>query len=228
MKIKNIYNDYFFSNQSTGSYNSAKAIAPLVLEIIEPKNIVDIGCGLGSWLKVFSELGVSEILGLDGDYIDLNKLYIPKTSFLAHNLEEKLFLNKRYDLAISLEVAEHIRPKKAKLFINNLVSHSDIILFSAAIPGQADKEIGHINEQWPEYWQELFKGFNYILLDPFRSKIFNNNKIDWWYRQNLMLVVKNSLLKKKKFACLPVYNRDLKIIHQSILDKYKKNNNTLK
>jgi hypothetical protein len=36
------------------------------------------------------------------------------------------------------------------------------------------------------------------------------------------------LLKKKKFACLPVYNRDLKIIHQSILDKYKKNNNTLK
>ncbi len=220
MAEKQIYNDYFFSKQSTGSYQSAKVIVPLVLELIKVKRVVDFGCGLGTWLKAFSDHGGLEILGIDGDYIDLDKLYIPRSCFLVHNLKEKLILNQPYDLALSLEVAEHIPVNQAELFINNLVSAANFILFSAAIPGQADKKIGHINEQWPEYWQAIFKKFNYTLLDPFRMKIFHNNQVDWWYRQNIMLAVKDSCLGKEKIKNLPVYNPKIKLIDDSILLKY--------
>ncbi len=220
MKKDQIYNDYFFSKQEKGSYISARFIVPLVLEIVEIKSVVDFGCGLGTWLKVWQENNVSDILGLDGDYVDREKLYIDKKYFQAHNLAEKLKLNKKYDLALSLEVAEHIEKEKADIFVQNLTSVSDMILFSAAIPGQADKKIGHVNEKWPEYWQEKFRKFGFVMLDPLRAKIFNNNQVDWWYRQNIFLLVKKELIEHENFKNLPVYSKDLKIIHQSILDKY--------
>lgn len=215
-----IYNDYFFSQQEKGSYQSAKIIIPLILDIKKIKSVVDFGCGLGTWLKVWQENNVLDILGLDGDYVDKDKLYINKKYFKAADLSQKIKLNKKYDLATSLEVAEHIGEKKANLFVNNLISVSDLILFSAAIPGQADKKIGHINEQWPEYWQKKFAKHNYLMLDPFRMKIFNNLQVEWWYRQNLFLFIKESLKEKANFKNLPVYNSDLKIVHQSILDKH--------
>ncbi len=214
-----IYNDYFFSQQEKGSYLSAKNIIPLVLEIVDVKRVVDFGCGLGTWLKAWQENGAIDILGIDGNYIDSSKLYIDKKYFQANDLSQSISLSKKYDLALSLEVAEHIEEKKADIFIENLVSASDIILFSAAIPFQADKKIGHINEQWPEYWQKKFTKYNYLMLDPLRAKIFNNQQIDWWYRQNIFLIVNESLKERSNFKNLAVYNPDLKIIHQSILNK---------
>ncbi len=219
--IKNqIYNDYFFCKQEKGSYLSAKNIIPLVLDIVNIKSAVDFGCGLGTWLKVCKDNGISDVLGVDGGYIDREKLYIDKKYFKAHNLSEEISLERKYDLCIALEVIEHIAKEKEDIFIDNLVKASDIILFSAAILGQADKKIGHINERWPEYWQEKFKNKGFVMLDPLRSKIFNNYKIDWWYRQNIFLVVKEELKEKEDLKNLPVYSKDLKIIHQSILDKY--------
>ncbi len=215
-----IYNDYFFCKQEKGSYLSAKNIIPLVLKIINIKSVVDFGCGLGTWLKAFKDNGVLEIFGIDGDYVDREKLYIDKKYFKAHNLAENINLEKKYDLCLCLEVAEHIEKEKEDVFINNLVKASNIILFSAAIPGQADKKIGHINERWPEYWQEKFKEKGFVMLDPLRAKIFNNKEVEWWYRQNIFLVVKEELKEKENFKDLAIYNKDLKIIHQSILDKY--------
>ena len=208
MSESNIYDANFFARQAEGSYQSAKIIIPLVLELIKPHSVVDIGCGLGTWLKAFAEQGAKEILGIDGDYIDIKKLYIPAASFLAHDLSAPLLLNKKFDLAISLEVAEHLPADKAELFIRNLTTAADIILFSAAIPGQGDIGIGHENEQWPEYWQNLFRRHGYELLDPFRAKLAHNQQVDWWYRQNIMLAVKTELLKKSPFKTLPVYHSE--------------------
>ncbi len=215
-----IYNDYFFSKQEKGSHLSAKIIIPLILNIVSIKSVVDFGCGLGTWLKVCKDNEILDILGIDGDYVDKKKLYIDRKYFRSHNLSEKLDLEKKYDLCLSLEVAEHIEKEKEDMFIDNLVKASDIILFSAAIPGQADKKIGHINERWPEYWQEKFADNGFVMLDLLRPKIFNNKEIDWWYRQNIFLVIKEELKEKENFKNLPVFNKDLKIIHQSILDKY--------
>ncbi len=219
MKKDQIYNDYFFSRQEKGSYLSAKIIIPIILDYVKLKSVVDFGCGLGTWLKVWQEKGVLDILGIDGDYVNQNKLYIEKKYFKVFDLNKKISLEKKYDLALSLEVAEHIEEKNADTYIDNLTSSADIILFSAAIPKQADIKIGHINEQWPEYWQDKFSKKGFIMLDFLRAKIFNNSQVDWWYRQNIFLVIKENLKERNVFKNLAVYNKDLKIIHQSIIDK---------
>ena len=73
---------------------------------------------------------------------------------MEHDHSEDLRLTKNYDLAISLEVAEHLSSESANMFIACLTNMSDIVLFSAAIPGQGGEN--RINEQWPKYRSGLF------------------------------------------------------------------------
>ena len=97
-------------------------------------------------------------------------------------------MNRKFDLAICLEVAEHLPESSAEGLIQSIVKHADVIMFSAALPGQGGQN--HINEQWPHYWQALFEKYDYEMIDFFRSKIWNNQKIERWYRQNMFLVVR--------------------------------------
>jgi hypothetical protein len=90
-------------------------------------------------------------------------------------------------LAISLEVGEHLPDDRAEAYVDSLVSLSDFVLFSAAIPWQLG--IGHVNEQWPEYWQALFAERGYRVLDVIRGQIWNDRYVPIWYRQNLLLYV---------------------------------------
>lgn len=166
---------------------SPKQIVPEIIKLLEPKSVVDVGCGIGTFLHVFKEHQVGEVLGLDGSWVDkelLNK-HISEKQFKECNLEEEITLNKKYDLAISLEVAEHLSEKSAKTFVKNLVNASDKVLFSAAIPLQGGQN--HINEQWLSYWEALFAEHNYILHDVIRPILWNNEKVFCWYKQNMVL-----------------------------------------
>ena len=94
-------------------------------------------------------------------------------------------VTRRYDLAISIEVAEHIEPGNAEEFVRLLTGLSDTVLFSAAIPGQGGT--GHVNEQWPEYWAALFRASGYGAMDCLRTKIWDDAQIPFWYRQNCLI-----------------------------------------
>jgi hypothetical protein len=88
-------------------------------------------------------------------------------------------------------------------------------MFSAALPGQGGQN--HINEQWPNYWQELFNGYGYEMIDFFRFKIWNNTKIEYWYKQNLFLVVRKGHFLAKgenKIAYSLVHPELLALIHE--------------
>lgn len=61
-------------------------------------------------------------------------LYVSESIFYAHDLTKPLHLNRRFDLALSLEVAEHLPKKSAEIFVDTLCKLSDTIIFSAAIP----------------------------------------------------------------------------------------------
>lgn len=210
----NYYTSGFYNTYSSGSKNSAKVIIPLLLKICPIKSVIDIGCGIGTWLYSCQELGIMEILGVDGNYIDLDQLLISKDNFYPHDLNTSLHLQRKYDLAISLEVAEHLLPENSKAFIKSLTSLSDIILFSAAIPYQGGEN--HINCQWPEYWANLFKEENYVVIDFIRRKVWNNPLVDHWYAQNILLFVRkeildtNSYLKKEHEV---TFFEQLSIIH---------------
>jgi hypothetical protein len=198
MKNK-LYNDLFYENQVLGSINSAKIVLPKMLEVLPKINsAVDFGCGLGAWLSVLNKLGVNEIKGYDGPWINKDRLLIPKESFTEIEFDREFDVDKRYDLAISVEVAEHILPKFAERFIETLCKASDIILFSAAIPLQGGTE--HINEQWPEYWVNIFEKNNYVVMDFLRSQIWNEKSVEYWYKQNILVFIKKSISEKIKIV----------------------------
>jgi hypothetical protein len=146
---------------------------------------VVVGCGDGSWLAVFRKLGVEQIFGIDGEYVDADLLQIPKDSFHALDLTKPFKIQRTFDLAVSLEVAEHLPPESAASFVDSLARLAPLVLFSAAIPFQGGAN--HLNEQWPDYWVRLFQQHGYVPVDFIRGRIWQDESIDWWYSQNTLL-----------------------------------------
>lgn len=193
MDNKQFYTENFYRAQKEGSLRSAEEILPIVAKFIHPRSVIDVGCGVGGWLAVWQSLinGIA-IYGADGDYVDRSQLFIAEENFYPTNLEERITLRRRFDLAMSLEVAEHLTPARGDSFVEDLVSLSNVILFSAAIPKQGGTN--HINEQWQSYWAQKFSQYGYVGIDCIRPKIWTNDRVETWYRQNTLLYVYHSLL----------------------------------
>jgi SAM-dependent methyltransferase len=181
------YTRKFYESQRERSRISAREIVPLVIEQLQPKSVVDIGCGSGAWLSVFREHGVNDIFGMDGSWVDQDMLFIPAELFTKVDLKEPIRTERQFDLVLSLEVAEHIPAEFAGAFVDSLTRMGSAILFSAAIPGQGGTH--HVNEQWPDYWVRLFEKRGFTVIDSIRKKVWQNDKVEWWYAQNLLLFV---------------------------------------
>lgn len=186
------YNKQFYSGQQDGSYNSARIIIPIIMQKLKPKSVVDIGCGTGVWLKAFQELGVKDIQGVDGEWVK-DVLQISKENFYQQDLSEPFSLLQKYDLAISLECAEHLKNDSAKYFVKSLCGLSDCIVFSAATKFQGGTD--HRNEQFIDYWVDLFNKQGYEAIDNLRPKIWSDENVDWWYRQNILMFIHKDKIK---------------------------------
>ncbi|MBQ6297893.1 MAG: class I SAM-dependent methyltransferase [Selenomonadaceae bacterium] len=194
-KLASFYNANFYKAQKAGSLNSATEVLKVVANFVHPRSVVDIGCGVGGWLAVWGKMidrGGIIICGVDGDYVDRSQLFIDEKFFHPANLEERVTFEYHFDLAMSLEVGEHLTPARADSFVEDLTLMSDVILFSAAIPRQGGTN--HINEQWQSYWAKKFLRFGYVGIDCIRPKIWDNDKISCWYRQNILIYAKASEL----------------------------------
>src|SRR5215469_304150 len=165
-----LYDRRFYDVQSVGSRRSAGAVVPLVMRLLAPVSVCDVGCGIGTWLSVFQEHGVRSILGIDGAHVALEMLQIPPDDFRTSDLALPLELDRRFDLAISLEVAEHLPEASAAGFVKSLTAIAPVVLFSAAVPGQGGT--GHINEQWQDYWADLFAREGFVPVDAIRPAIW--------------------------------------------------------
>ena len=196
-------NTKYSHNRKVHNLSSPEQIVPVIYDVIKPKSFVDIGGGIGNFTYIFDKLSVKDFNIIDGDWVDKNLLYVDRSKFITHNLEKPLSLDKRFDLAFCIEVAEHIGDKYSDILVSNIVGLSDLIVFSAAIPGQGGQN--HVNEQNIDYWIDKFKKHNYTFYDVLRPIFWNNKKIEYWYRQNIFLVS----------------NEKIKI--DSILEKFKKN-----
>jgi len=200
-QLEEIYDSKFFNDEVDVSMQSAEIVAPLICDLLNVSSAVDVGCGLGHWLLAMANLGVPRILGVDGPHVDRSRLKIPKEMFKSHDLRNSLPDFGRFDIAMSLEVAEHLPSKCAEGFIAGLIRLAPVVVFSAAIPGQGGTN--HVNEQWPEYWEALFREHGFIQLDPLRPLIWQDERVLWWYRQNLFIYAERSLLDSEsnlKFA----------------------------
>jgi SAM-dependent methyltransferase len=159
------------------------------MSLLKPRSIVDVGCGDGAWLAEFTQRGVTIVLGVDGAYVDKSQLGIPANTFLDRDLELPLELEQTFDLAICMEVGEHLSPSRASSLVSDLTRLAPVVVFSAAIPFQGGTN--HLNEQWATYWNDLFVAKKFQAIDCLRARFWNDTSVEFWYRQNMMLYVSN-------------------------------------
>ena len=218
------YTQEYYQKHLSGAITSAQVILSIISSFYIPSTVLDLGCGVGAWLNVAKKIFNSKVLGVDQhNFSDMNMLILPD-EYIVHNLEKPFFLKCKFDLAISLEVAEHIDGKYADIIIESLCNHSDAILFSAALPMQGGT--GHINEKPCSYWAERFAQFDYSPLDCLRPQIWDNSDVEVWYKNNSILFVSQEK-KRELERQIPKYNYPLDIIHpqmlERIVDRSKKN-----
>jgi SAM-dependent methyltransferase len=195
--------------------HSASTILRLLFEVYTPQSMLDIGCGLGTWLSVAREMGVQDIRGVDGPWLDKSRLRVPEHLVHVQDLEKPFDFQRRFDLVACLEVAEHLGVNAAKSFVASITAHGDVLLFSAAIPFQGGHH--HINEQWPDYWRALFGEKGYTPVDFLRARIWNDNSILWWLRQNILLFVNEHALQNNiAFRELSRHASPLSIVHPDV------------
>ncbi len=163
--------------------NQAGCLATYLDSNLSPKSVIDIGCGPGLYLTDFMLWG-TDILGIDGcssagrlipnhfELVDLRLPYSPP---------------KRYDLAICIEVAEHLQEKYSDTLIDTICNCSDVVCFTAAIPGQDG--YCHWNCQPFEYWQQKFavRGYQIHPLEQSLREYINQLECQFWLKQNIRL-----------------------------------------
>lgn len=188
MRSRHLYSDAYHDVQQTTAESSAAHVVPHAVRLLYPRSVVDVGCGNGVWLAAFKATGIEEVLGFDGDSVDRQRLLIPPDQFRATDLRDRVSADRTFDLAVSLEVAEHLPPERADSFVEDLAALSPAVMFSAAQPLQGGT--GHINEQWAGYWVERFNRCGYQLFDAFRSDHWETAEVAPWYLQNLLLFIR--------------------------------------
>ncbi len=202
------YNSYFYKMHAGGSMRSAREVVKVVKNILHPKTVIDVGCGIGTWLRAWLDAGVDDIVGIDGRYVRSELLLFPPERFRPMDLSSPQELAggfkpmamrtrsqpaDRFDLVESLEVAEHLPKDAADAFVSFLCSLGPVVLFGAAIPYQGGSK--HYNEQWLEYWAELFARRGYLAVDAIRDPLWNNPNVEIWYLQNTLIYVQAEHLK---------------------------------
>lgn len=182
------YDEEFYHYISQGAVDSARLLLPALIAVLpEPvESVLDVGCGAGAWLSVWKSTG-AQVMGLDGDYLNPEQLMIDSHEFMPFDLSAGFDLDRRFGLVQSLEVAEHLPESAAASFVASLCRHADLVMFSAAPPGQGGEN--HVNEQPYDYWRELFRKHGYYMYDPVRPAILGKTAVKSWYRYNTFLYV---------------------------------------
>lgn len=222
MKDEKLYKEQFYANRDDHTRYSAERILSIILtEITTPQNVVDIGCGVGTWLSVAQSLGVASIDGYDGPWVVKDYLQIPAARFHENDLAEQLALETQFDLGISLEVFEHLPADIACQRLDHVLEHCRFMLFGAAVPQQGGT--GHINERPQSYWHDYIIQRGFVGYDLVRPQVWADPKIPYWYKQNPLFYVRSGEVQNlsDNLARYKVSDQTLlDVIHPGLLNKH--------
>lgn len=204
------YDAAFFREMSADATRAARRVVPVLVNAFRPRSVVDVGCGTGAWLAEFRRAGIEDIAGFDGEWVPADALEIPRECFSKVELSEPLTAGRRFDLVVSLEVAEHLPARAAAAFVRSLGSLGDIVVFSAAIPFQGG--VGHVNEQWPAYWIDLFEDEGFLAYDPLRALFWSDPDVPWYYAQNMLVFVSEAECVRRQEAIESLMSRSRAVL----------------
>jgi hypothetical protein len=192
--MSHVYSAEFYDYINPGARLSAKAVVPLVRSAVAVETVLDVGAGQGAWAAEWGVQGAADVVAVDGHYAGAAQLLVDGSRFVSHDLSTPLDLGRRFDLVQSLEVAEHIPQEHADCFVDSLVAHGDVVLFSAAVPHQGGEH--HVNEQLPEYWRRKFSARGYAVFDWLRPQLRHQTQVAPWYRFNTLLYANEAGLQR--------------------------------
>lgn len=213
--FKNRYSKKFYAGISHVGAKSAGTVVPKIMELCHPSSIVDVGCGSGTWLAEFEKNGVADYVGYDGIWVDEESLEIPRERFIRADLSQGVKSDRTFDLALSLEVAEHLPESSSRIFVDSLCALAPVVVFSAAIPRQGGTH--HVNEQWQDYWAEKFRLNGFYAYDLLRPLIWNEEDIGAHYAQNTIVYVKDGFQNGRFTSQLRVNEpKSLRLVHPNL------------
>lgn len=192
--------------RNTHSAIGAAAALPVILDELgtRPRSLIDVGCGTGTWLRAAQACGISDIMGLDGVIAPVHQLEVAEGLITLRNLSEPLDIGRRFDIALCLEVGEHLDRNAAETLVASLVSLADVVVFSAACPDQPGQH--HVNCQWPAYWQRLFNYHSYACSDTVRWRLWDLDAVEPWYRQNVFVARRDAASAGNEPRIPPVFH----------------------
>jgi SAM-dependent methyltransferase len=197
---KHTYGSLFYRYQREGAFESALCTLPLLLKAVSIESVLDIGCGAGAWLAAYRHLGVPDLLGVDGDYVDRSMLMMDAAHFRAFDIAAPFDLGRKFDIVQCLEVAEHVPSHSSSVLLDNIVRHGKRVLFSAAVPGQGGEN--HINERPYAYWRAMFSARDFRLFDFMRGRMSQIPSIEPWYRYNILFFAHDSVVDRLPYEVL--------------------------
>lgn len=181
--------DYYRSTVEGPAARSAARIASSIIEEFGPGSVIDVGCGTGALLETLRMHGC-EVSGLEYSEAALRYCRARRLDVAKFNLETDAAIADRvFDVAVSLEVAEHLPEIAAERYVELLARLSRVVVFTAATPGQGGA--GHVNEQPPSYWIRKFERHRLEhdegLSRRWRERWQAAGDVEVWYCRNLML-----------------------------------------
>ncbi|MFZ5539648.1 MAG: methyltransferase domain-containing protein [Pseudomonadota bacterium] len=186
-RVPNLYAADFYDEQHAGSLASARRILSILRQHCAFARVCDFGAGLGTWLRAAHELGATQLAGFEGPWALDHPERFPEAAYFPVDLNEPIEVTEPFDLAISVEVAEHLLPERSESFVRDLCRASGVVLFGAALPRQPGD--GHINCRPHAFWIEQFRRNGYACLDAFRPLVWTDPAVEPWYAQNCFLFV---------------------------------------
>lgn len=221
-----VYGQHFFDQQEDGSQRSAAAMVPVIVDLLAPTSVLDVGCGVGPWLAEFASAGVAECYGIDGPWVDPDRFKLGAerlTHFDFGNATPPFrpkLAQDRFDIVTTFEFLEHVRADYAEPVVEFIASLSDTVVMSAAIPGQGGTD--HVNERWIDYWTGLFRQYGFEPYDAFRPLVWHDDAIAPWYRQNTIGLFRGTVSEKivqtVQKAVLDQLHNPPRLVHPGILE----------
>ena len=180
---------YFEREVEHSAAQSAKVMARSIRAGLKPRTVIDVGCGTGALLEEFQKEGC-QVFGLE--YAESALQYCRKRKLNVRKFDlKKMSLTNQptYDVAISMEVAEHLPETCANRYVLLLTSLSPCVVFTAARPGQGGTD--HVNEQPASYWISKFqsRGFerDEILSSRWKLEWESSGSVSSHYYHNLLI-----------------------------------------
>ena len=194
--LTKLYDGDFYDGQREGSRASAEIAVALILDMLSPKSVIDIGTGVGHWPTTFKKMGVPLVRGIDGPWARNSAQQLGNDEFIPcdFSIEPMPFdlglKDKSFDLVTSFEFGEHIVEGRADALVDLACRLSDVVLFGGDLPGAGGTN--HVNEQWPAYWREKFNARGYVACDFFRPMLWTGHGGEYWYPQNTICYFKGA------------------------------------